>query len=824
MGRLFHGECRRPREMTNLIDIGVVEKVDSEARRLGHLLEHLPNLECRVVREPEPEAASQMLGDYDLLVLDVPGTTAPGDVLWERLRETDGPPVLISCSSDFAELEEQALEVGALGLFRKKALDRELLEEHVAHASEQRSGADDSRELLRTLRAFEHAKDGLVICDATDDDHPIVYCNEGFLSLTGYSESEVIGRNCRFLQCDETSEETSERIREALEAEEPVDVEILNERADGEKFWNELSITPVRDTSGEVVDFFGFQRDVTRRVEAERRLEEYEVVVDHTTNGIVLKDPEGVIRLVNQQFVEMVGGRREDFVGRHFSDVVGPLDAVEMREYHELAMRSGEPVSRRKETETDGEVQIRDIVTIPVRHGGETTGTLDVLSDVTQQERLRRQLEQKALYDELTGLPNESLFRERLGAALTTARTSGEPLTVAVVDLDNFGEVNESYGFAVGDELLARIAERFEDLFDHCDTVARLAGDRFGVLLRTAADRTDVEYVADAMAAAFESPVAVTGASLNVQMSKGFAHLAEPGRSSESLELHGSDLIEAAEDAMVRAKRSPGVSRWIVSPGHTERVDLRMETENQICLGLQRDEFVPYFQPIEELEGGGLRGFEVLARWLHPERGLLLPSTFIEVAQDTGLLVDITASMLERTTRMFDRVGYPESWPSPLRLHVNLSTAQLAATEIEEGLDPLVEADSSERLELSLEISESQVLDRFEAVEDLRDGGFRIVVDNFGAGDSPLLRLADLPMDELKLDIDFVHGAVEDEKTRAVLETVVELGRRLEVPVLGSGVETSEQFDLVRKAGCTAAQGFLIGRPSPLQQLVVQSH
>jgi len=744
------------------------------------------------------------------------GWTSPEEMLEYLDDYSEKVPVVIVGDAG-PEVSKKFEARGAVGVMDPEAIDGEFLVRSVLNAPEP---VRESREIRRLQRAVASAQEGVVICDATARDLPIVYCNDSFEEITGYPRSEVLGRNCRFLQCEETSQERVDRIGRALEQENPITIEILNARRDGERFWNELSITPVESASGEVTDFVGFQRDVTRRVEAERNLERYKLVVQNATDIIVLKDLDGTFLLANPRAGEVLGVDHEEMIGATHREFVDDEQADEFQRQARRAIDSDEPITTTSELEKGGEQRILEITRIPCREDDELVGTVGIGRDVTEQRMLRKQLERRLKFDDLTGLPNRRLLLDRARETLADVLRADGSVAIGVVDLDEFHAVNETFGRDHGDALLRRVAERLEEPLDEEDEATRLSGDEFGLLLRSCSGRADIDSFAERLEEEFDDPFEIDDVPVYVPWSAGFClapNADEPERTPEALVKHA---LRNAECAAERAKSVRGNS-WYVSGSDTRNsYDVRIQLENRIRGSLEKREFVPHFQPIYSIPEQRVWALELLARWNHPDEGWIPPGEFIPAAEKAGLLQPLTESLLRRAGEIADESEFPDRWTRPVQLYLNLSPSQVARRDIDSRMRSLADEHVPPEIEVGLEITESQFIDRPDHIAALRECGFPIIVDDFGTGHASLTRLKEIPMDALKLDMEFVHNAVETKEDRAILETAAKLGRQLDVHVVGEGVETEEQLSILEASGCTAAQGFLLGRPSPLEDVL----
>ena len=440
--------------------------------------------------------------------------------------------------------------------------------------------------------------------------------------------------------------------------------------------------------------------------------------------------------------------------------------------------------------------------------------------------RAEEQLRVQAHSDPLTGLANRRLFREHLTDALEGAGPEQPRIAVLFADLDHFKTVNDTRGHAEGDALLVEVADRLTDLLHgHAGAlVARLGGDEFAVLLRCA-DGAAAEHTADRVVAALSRPYAAAP-QVPVTASVGVS-VAPIGERDPGLILRGADL------AMYAAK-SAGRGRWT---GYAEHMhsDLmaRVELESQLREGLHRGELVVHYQPTQHLRTGAAHGVEALVRWQHPTHGLLGPACFIPLAESSDLIVDLGRFVLEQACRQLsewrETLGdRADGGSAPVEVAVNVSPRELAQPGYAAQVMAVLHLNALPPERLVLEVTESAIMTEQDAVvemlTELRAAGVRIAIDDFGTGHSSLARLADLPVDQVKIDRSFiVAAAAQSGHTQTagatMLDLLVTLAERLQLDLVAEGIETTDQLEVARDAGCTYGQGFLLGRPAPAAAL-----
>ena len=425
-----------------------------------------------------------------------------------------------------------------------------------------------------------------------------------------------------------------------------------------------------------------------------------------------------------------------------------------------------------------------------------------------------QEAEHLAYHDPLTGLPNRRLLLDRLEVALAQGRRGGHPLAVLFLDLDRFKVINDSLGHGAGDDLLRQVGARLRGAVREEDTLARLGGDEFVLLLPRVAAPEAAGEVARKVLDALRDPFTVGGRELFVTASAGISVAPDDGGAGETLLRH-------ADIAMYGAKQSRGDAFRFFTPEMNRRARERLETETALRRALAQDELALVYQPVVDLRTGRVCAVEALVRWSHPERGLLPPADFLEVAEATGLIVPLGAWVLRTACGQARR--WRDGGHLEVRLLVNLSVRQfqepalvqqVAGTLAREGLPPGV---------LELEITESVAMRDTAASEDvlggLRDVGVRLSIDDFGTGYSSLEYLRRFPIDTLKVDRTFVRDVQTDEGDAAIVGAVVAMGHRLGLTVIAEGVEHPGQLEFLRGLGCDAVQGYLIARPLPACEL-----
>ncbi|MEU8242855.1 EAL domain-containing protein [Actinoplanes missouriensis] len=444
-----------------------------------------------------------------------------------------------------------------------------------------------------------------------------------------------------------------------------------------------------------------------------------------------------------------------------------------------------------------------------------TIGAVVVLRDVSRQRALEYDLRHQALHDGLTGLPNRKLLLDRLEHALTRSRASGEQVAILYLDLDGFKRVNDSLGHNAGDTLLRTAAERLIGLLRPQDTVARLGGDEFAVLLEPAGP-DDVEAVARAALEALSRPFLLHHREAVVTVSIGV--VPDAARYTDA-----DEVVRNADVAMYAAK-DEGKNRFMIFETRMhEQLLSRLDQEARLREAVHRGELRLYLQPVAGVPDGRMYGAEALVRWQDPQRGLQQPGSFIPLAEETGMIIEIDRWILREACRMIRQWQDLNPRTAPAFVSVNLSAAHLEQPDLTQQVEvALAETGLSPHC-LVLELTET-VLMRDVAVtsarlEELRRIGVKIAIDDFGTGYSSLGYLRDIPVDVLKIDRSFINGLVGNGRQQELVSAVIQLGHTLGLRVVAEGVEESDQLALLTVMGCRFAQGYYLGRPEPAATL-----
>lgn len=714
--------------------------------------------------------------------------------------------------------------------------------------------AMDGNSALLELRAIlENATVGILF----SRNRVLVQINPLCAQMFGYTVDELIGRPGRVLYpSDDAYDELGREAGPILGAGQPFRAEIDMARKDGSTFRCRTSakaVNPLRPQAGTI----WIMEDVTAHYETEQRvrqsLAEQEMIFDNAAVGIMFLRSRIVVRC-NRKLEEICGYGPGELLGKS-TLVLHPSQ----ESFDDLGRRAQGPLRRGEVFSTEQRTKRKDGSLFWIRltgrrapDAGENFDVVWIFEDITErrdaEEALRRandELEQRVLertneltvantqlqkeifervqteqriwhvahHDSLTGLPNRTLLHDRLDQALAQAARDNNRVGVLFLDLDRFKTINDSLGHAVGDDLLRQVAGRLAGAVRAVDTVSRLGGDEFIVIVRELTGPDDAVLVAEKVVAALAAPIAALGHDLRVTPSIGISIFPDDG--AEALQ-----LMKNADTAMYHAKAKGRNNYQFFTPRMNEEAIRFFHLEHELRRALEGGELLLHYQPQVDIDALSVCGLEALLRWQHPERGMVSPGEFIPVAEETGLILPLGEWVLAeslRQNRRWQEAGLPS-----LPVSVNLSPRQFRQKGLAECVRRLLADTGQPAGLLELEITESSLMhDVDEALETLRElaaMGVRLAIDDFGTGYSSLNHLKRFPVHKLKIDQSFVRDLGVDWDDAAIVSAIIGLARALNLETLAEGVETNEQLGILMNQGCRQFQGYLFSRPLPADQ------
>ncbi len=631
-----------------------------------------------------------------------------------------------------------------------------------------------------------------------------LFANRQYAQTFGLDEARVVGLTFADIIGSEAAVSIKPHVNRVLGERVPVSYERQLRGPDGKARWLEVNLLPHLGPDGTPLAAFVMISDITKHRLAERAVRESEERLAKfmlaSVEGILFHKG-GFVVDANPSLCAMLGYSLEELMGRHVLDFVAPEYLSKVSAVMETAAEvSYESASVRKDgVHLPVEVIVRSIE----RHGEHVR--MSIVRDISDRRAAQAHIRHLAHHDALTGLPNRVSLMEHLGHMIAAGRRNDAQFALLFIDLDHFKRVNDSLGHLVGDTLLQTLTRRITESLRGTDVVGRFGGDEFIVLLPRTLQRMDVEEVAQKLLAAIEVPVDVDGRLISVTPSIGVSMFPHDGSTAD-------ELIKHADTAMYLAKSRGRANFQFFTPAMAHAAYSALELESQMLQALANGEFVLHFQPQVRLLDGAVVGVEALIRWNHPERGLLLPDAFINVAEQQRLMLPLGQWVLReamRSVRCWHDRGLQR-----VPVAVNLSSIQFQTSGFTSLIEQLMREEGVTGAMLELELTERMLMDDLPEVKrklgKLKAMGIRISVDDFGTGYSSLAHLKELPIDKMKIDRSFVHGVPEDRDAVAIASAIVQMARSLGLSVIAEGVETVAQRDFLAALACDQMQGLLV--------------
>jgi diguanylate cyclase (GGDEF)-like protein/PAS domain S-box-containing protein len=675
--------------------------------------------------------------------------------------------------------------------------------------TEHRRAEERLQETQERYRTLVERMPAVTYMDRADSSNEPIYASPQVEAMLGYTPEEwMAGRLWR----ERLHPDDRERVLASDERFEAdggsVDEEYRLLARDGSVVWVREETVLVGEEGGEPLFVQGILTDITKRKRAEEALRESNQrvvdILESVTDAFYALDREWRFTYLNKEAERILQRSKEELIGKIiWEEFPEAMDLVFYPEYHR-AMTDGETVTFQEYyPPLKGWFELR---AYPARGGISV-----YFRDITERKALEEQLEHQALHDPLTGLPNRTLFTDRLRQALARTKRRQKSLAVMFMDLDNFKVVNDSLGHEKGDTLLVAVSERLRSCLRPEDTLARFGGDEFTVLLEDVVSPDEAVRVAERITDELRGPLVLEGKELFVNVSIGIVVGDASTKDPESL-LRDADIAmyRAKDEAIGYKVFDEAMHGWAVS---------RLELENDLRRAIEHEEFVVHYQPIVNLQTSKLWGLEALVRWNHPERGRLNPDEFVPIAEESGLVVPMGETVVEEACRQ--AAQWQREFPrTPLLLmSVNLSGRQLRRPNLHKVIEQALRESGLSASSLGLDITETVYISALDAntaaLDRLKAIGLRVSIDDFGAGYSSLSYLKRLPADVLKIDKSFVRGLGLEVEDTAIVQTIVDLAHILGMEVVAEGVEVEEQETLLKEMGCDFAQGFYFFEPLP---------
>jgi diguanylate cyclase (GGDEF)-like protein/PAS domain S-box-containing protein len=672
----------------------------------------------------------------------------------------------------------------------------------------------------------------LAITDATPG-NPIIYVNPAFTVMTGYQPQDIIGQNLRFLQGPETDTAAREAFRQALSSGQSIRREILSYRKNGEAYWSDVAIDPIRTSLGRLIGFAAIMYDSSaRHAEHAARLaalERLEIITSNAPGYVfqrVLKPdgsigyeylspslfrilglPEDTDWSTGQNFLWFLPGDREDFLR------VTRQSAVDMKRLRcdiRVMSTDGAPVWFRTDS-------------VPRRLPNGNIVWEGVALDVTAEKVAQADLDFMSGHDMLTGLTNRFFFKNTVLEALSRPVDAARRTALFLIDLCSFADINEAWGEACADKILRRIALMLTELAETmAGTVTRMGGDEFGLLLPDMGPNTQALEFGQSICAEISRPMVIDGATIVIEAYVGAAEDAPDMADIPNAEDRKVELMKRVRLAMTAAKRDGAGACVLYSPAIVDGDANSATIRNSLRAAIEGEQFELHYQPLVDLASGRIIGAEALVRWSHPDLGLIRPDIFIPIAESTRLIVPLGGWITKAVMRQ------AQSWKrqgvTVPRISINLSNIQLQSTGFLEMVEGALAETGADAADFEFELTEGLLIDLSAEVcarlSRLKALGFTIALDDFGSGHATFSYLRQFPVDKIKIDQSFIRHLVAKSGDALIVTAIISMANSLGFDVLAEGVETRLQRDFLIEQGCKSGQGYLFSAPLNAEDFV----
>lgn len=569
-----------------------------------------------------------------------------------------------------------------------------------------------------------------------------------------------------------------------------------------------------RGETGKVLRMLGTRRDISASKAHEDQQRLSAMVFEAASEGIIILDSDYAVLSVNEAFIKVTGYSREEVLGRNVVELPCSRDARRHhRQIDEALHQAGQWQGELVEARKNGELYPQWLQLSVVRdHRGNISNVIAFCADLSARRESEERMRFLTHYDELTGLANRALFRERLQEANQRVRQGGRSLALLHINLDRFKLLNETMGHEAADQLLKQMARRISSALPEADTIARLSGDEFAVLFDAYANLSSLARVTSRLLAKLRVPQMIEHQELVVSASIGISLLPDNARDV-------SALVGQAIMAMQHAKHLGGNNFQFYTESLQASTLERLQLEQQLRKAIDEQQLEVYYQPKLCLATGRLNGAEALVRWRHPAMGMIPPGDFIGLAEETGLIVPIGEWVLRQAC--WQACEWQRQGLAPIRVSVNLSVHQLRQGKLVSLVRQVLSDTGLAPQFLELELTESQLLDSVEHIiatfHQLQALGIKLAIDDFGTGYSSLSYLKRFPVDYVKIDQAFIRGLAEGSEDAAITRAIIAMAHSLQLKVVAEGVETHEQLSFLNAHGCDEIQGYLISKPVEAQ-------
>ena len=691
----------------------------------------------------------------------------------------------------------------------------------------------DNLELLALL--VKQSPFAILITNAAGE---LEYCNATYTSQSGFEFEELAGQCVLWNSGEPTLDKHHQTLLMALQPGQHWHGEVKSKHKNGHCYQERQVVSPLSDEHGKVTHLIAVRQEIhdhssnddqgadsqaddaamsdkqVQLKEVEQALLLREQALVSSSNGIMITRSDAgdhSIVYVNPAFERITGYQAHEVIGREGRFLVrDDLAQIDLEEIRSALREKREGHALLRNYRKDGTQFWNELHISPVKDasGANTTHFVSVINDVSERVNYQKELEYQATHDSLTGLANRNLLNDRITQAIAWAKRQDLCVGLMLLDLDHFKLINDASGHGAGDEMLKQVAQRLNQCVRDTDTVARLGGDEFVIVLTDLQGNSDVDVIAEKIMTALSRPIMINGHDVFVTASIGISVYPRDGD-------HGEILLRYADIAMYRVKEHGRNSMRQFIPEMGLTAISRLNMESAMRRGLERGEFVLYYQPKIDLLTQQVIGAEALVRWWHPQIGLVLPIEFIPLAEETGLILPLGEWVLAQACRQ--QVIWKKQLGTDLNIAINMSSRQFRQDDLSERVAVIIQQSGADPRKLTLELTESMVMQdvtsTLASLRSLKNLGLSISLDDFGTGYSSLSYLRRFPIDELKIDKSFINDIHTNPDDAAIASAIIAMGLSLGLSVVAEGVETLEQISALKGMRCSQVQGYYFSKP-----------
>jgi len=668
-------------------------------------------------------------------------------------------------------------------------------------------------ELSAFKSAVENSDNTIVITDLSRN---IIYANEAFEQSTGYKVSEVIGNNPRILKSGLMDHAFYTQLNETLNRGEKWKGEFINRKQDGSLYYEKASIVPIF-VNQELVSYLAIKLDITEYVKQKKELQQSAAVYEHTMDGIMITNADGIIVSVNKALISMFGYSEAELLG-HNPNILqsGQHDETFYQEIWNTVLLEGNWKGKIFDRTKEGLLTQTWMSVSSIKNNkGDIINFIAIHTDLNELIMIQDKVDFMAHHDSLTNLPNRRYLEESLEQVIKISQRDQQKFSILFLDLDRFKIINDTLGHYVGDELLKVVSTRIKSILRQSDMLARMGGDEFIIISQNIKDDNEPAYISSKVLEILREPITINGHMLNITVSIGVSVFPQDGDDI-------STLIKHADSAMYHAKDLGKNNFQYYTKQLSIDIHNRLHLEQAMQHALKNKELYLHYQAQYDLQTRRVIAAEALLRWENPELGFISPEKFIPIAEETGLILSIGEFVFEEACKAF--MTWQECCLDLESIAINVSSIQLSHHSFLPAVKRIIKETGISAQNIEIEITEryfyKYVSQEDTTLTDIRDLGIKISIDDFGTGYSSMSYLKTLPIDIIKIDKSFIDDIPKDLNDVAITRAIIALSSSLNYKNVAEGIETKEQEKFLKDEGCQYGQGYLFHKPTDSQAFI----